>query len=158
MKRLFVACAWIACLVLVACSTGPARRVSEPAASIQQLTVGADGNWSVDVRLQNYSSVSMRFENLRLELSIDGEQAGTLQASPQLPVSPESADIVAIELTPSAAARLLLADALAAGRGTRYALRGTLSAVPTDRGNPRDYTVSRDGALSPVPGLPGVLR
>ena len=31
---------------LAACATGQ-RRVSEPAASIQQLSVGADGNWSV---------------------------------------------------------------------------------------------------------------
>src|SRR5690606_3602572 len=43
-----------AALLLAACSSGPVRRVSEPSASIQQLTVRADGSWSVDLRLQNY--------------------------------------------------------------------------------------------------------
>lgn len=158
MKRPLVALAWIACLALVACTSGPPRRVSEPAASIQQLTVDANGNWSIDLRVQNYSSVAMRFDSVNLELSVGGEQAGTLQASPQLTISPASADVVAIALTPSAGARLLLADALASGRGVSYSLQGRLNAAPTDRGSARDYTIKREGALSPVPGLPGVLR
>src|SRR5690606_27506981 len=45
---------------LVACSSrGVPRRVSEPTASLQQLTVGADGSWSIELRLQNYSSIPM---------------------------------------------------------------------------------------------------
>lgn len=144
--------------LLAACSSGPVRRVSEPAASIQQLTVDASGNWSVDVRLQNYSSVAMRFERLTLELDVGGTRAGTLESSPQLQVSQESADVVTVALVPSAEARLLLADTLAGGRGTSYLLEGSVSAAPVDRGNPRDYTLRREGALSPVPGLPGVLR
>ena len=148
----------VAAALLAACSTGPVRRVSEPAASIQQLTVDAQGNWSVDLRIQNYSSVAMRFERLSLELEVGGTAAGTLQASPQLHVSQESADVATVTLPPSAQAKLLLADALAAGRGTSYLLEGSLSAVPTDRGSVRDYTIKREGVLSPVPGLPGVLR
>lgn len=150
--------ALVAAALLAACSSGPVRRVSEPAASIQQLTVDADGNWSVEVRLQNYSSIAMRFERLALGLQVGGTEAGTLQASPQLQVSQESADVVTVALVPSAEARLLLADALAAGRGTSYLLEGTVSAAPTDRGSARDYAIRREGALSPVPGLPGVMR
>src|SRR5688500_14929317 len=37
--------------LLSACGDGKVRRVSEPAASIQQLTVHADGLWTLDVRL-----------------------------------------------------------------------------------------------------------
>ncbi|MCD9033408.1 hypothetical protein LDO32_16965 [Luteimonas sp. Y-2-2-4F] len=146
------------CLLLVACSTGPVRRVSEPAASIQQLSVGADGQWSIELRLQNYSSIPMRFDRIRLDLRAGETAAGTLEAAPALQIGGESADVITLRLAPSAQARLLLADALAAGRGTGYALEGEIVAAPADRGNARDYRVRRNGALSPVPGLPGVLR
>ena len=45
-----------------------------------------------------------------------------------------------------------------ASQGVDYALDGTITAAPTDRGNARSYTVKRRSALSPAPGLPGVLR
>lgn len=144
--------------LLAACTSGPVRRVSEPAASIQQLTVEADGSWSVDLRLQNYSSITMRFDRVRLEMQVNGEAAGTLDAAPQLQISQESADVISISLAPSSQARLLLADALASGRGVSYSLVGSASAVPTDRGSVRDYPIKREGVLSPMPGLPGVLR
>ena len=81
---------------LVACGSGPMRRVSEPAASIQQLTVQANGSWSIQLRLNNYSSVP-------------------------------------------------------------YTLHGSVDAAPED-GGPHSYDIERSSALSPVPGLPGVLR
>lgn len=157
MKQLPILVLVLAAL-LSACVSGPPRRVSEPAASIQQLTVDAEGNWSLQVRVQNYSSIAMRFDRLALELQVGGTAAGTLEATPQVEVSQESADVVTVALVPSAQAKLLLADALAAGRGTSYLLEGTLSAAPADRGGARDYPIRREGALSPVPGLPGVLR
>lgn len=148
----------ITAALLAACTSGPVRRVSEPAASIQQLTVEADGSWSVDLRLQNYSSITMRFDRVRLEMQVNGEAAGTLDAAPQLQISQESADVISISLAPSSQARLLLADALASGRGVSYSLVGSASAAPTDRGSVRDYPIKREGVLSPMPGLPGVLR
>lgn len=158
MKHLAIAALVAFAAALTACSTGPVRRVSEPAASIQQLTVDVQGNWSVDVRVQNYSSIAMRFDAIALELTVNGTPAGTLRASPALEVSRESADRIAIEIAPSAEAKLLLANTLAAGRGVSYRLEGTLTAAPTDRGGARDYRITRDGTLSPMPGLPGVLR
>jgi hypothetical protein len=149
----------IACLVLAACSTGPARRVSEPAASIQQLTVRADGTWSVDLRLQNYSSIPMRFDAVALEVEVGGDEAaGTLRHQPGLEIGPESADVVTVAFVPSSSARILVADALAGRRNLDYGLDGTIDAAPADRGNARSYEVERKSALSPVPGLPGVLR
>ncbi|MDR7191461.1 LEA type 2 family protein [Luteimonas terrae] len=142
---------------LTACATGQ-RRVSEPTASLQQLSVGADGNWSLDLRLQNYSSIPMRFESIRFALSVGGEAVGTLEAATTLTIGPESADILNLRLAPSAEGRLHAADALASGRSLNYRIDGTIRAAPDDRGSARDYTVRRDSTLSPVPGLPGVMR
>jgi len=146
-------------LFLVACSSsGVPRRVSDSAASLQQLGVEADGRWSIELRLQNYSSVPMRFETVALDLEIEGQPAGRLDAQPGLTIGPESADVVTLPFDPTPDARLLLAGRLADGRGVRYVLEGTVSAAPTDRGKTRDYKIKRDSQLAPVPGLPGVLR
>lgn len=142
--------------LLAACG-GPVRRVSEPTAQIQQLTVRADGRWDVDLRLQNYSSIPMRFDGLRLALTVAGESAGELRATPALGIGPESADVVAVQLNPGAAAKVAVADALAAGRSVRYQLAGDIQTTP-DKGSSRSFEVRRDSALSPAPGLPGVLR
>jgi len=148
----------LALALATACSSGPVRRISEPAASIQQLTVQSDGSWSVDLRLQNYSSIPMRFEAVQLAVTVDTHAAGSLDARPGLAIGPESADIVSVAMQPSAEARMALADALASGRGVGYALEGSIQAAPADRGSARTYPVKRNSALSPAPGLPGVLR
>ena len=145
------------CVLLAACSTGPVRRVSEPSANIQQLTVRADGSWAVDLRIDNFSSVPMRFDAVALKLGVGGEEAGTLQASPALTIGPESADVASLTMTPTAAAKIVVADALARGRNLDYSLAGTLTAAPED-GRARSYDLDRRNALSPVPGLTGVLR
>lgn len=151
--------AMLLAVFLVACSSGGTpRRVSDPAASLQQLTVEADGRWSIELRLQNYSSVPMRFDAVSLAFTVEELEAGTLAAQPALTIGPESADVVTVAFDPSPDARLLLAGRLADGRGVQYRLEGTVDAAPTDRGKVRDYKVKRDSRLSPVPGLPGVLR
>lgn len=147
----------LAATALAGCASGPAKRVSEPTASIQQLTVGADGQWSVDLRLQNYSSVPMRFERIALTLRTGGETAAELQATPGLTVGPESADVTTIRVTPSTSARIVVAGTLADRRGLSYTLEGALNAGTEER-KPRDFKIKRNSALSPVPGLPGVLR
>lgn len=148
----------LAVLALSGCiSGGPAKRVSEPTASIQQLSVGSDGQWSIELRLQNYSSVPMRFDRVALTLRADTEAAGELKAEPALTVGPESADVATIVFAPSAEARILIADALADRRSLKYTLEGTLTAAAQDR-KARDYRIKRNSALSPVPGLPGVMR
>jgi len=155
---------WLAVLVpallllaIGGCTSGPVRRVSEPTASIQQLQVGADGRWTIDLRLQNFSNVPMRFESVALTLRAGGEAAGELRAAPGLSIGPESADIAQVTLTPSPEARILVAGALADRRNLEYTLEGTLSAAPEER-KAREYRIKRSSALSPVPGLPGVMR
>ena len=146
-----------ALLVLSACATGPARRVSEPAARVQQLTVQADGQWTVELRLENFSSVPMRFDSLDLAVRFGGAESGRLTAGPALIIGPESADTYTVTVTPASAGKLAAADALASGRSVDYVLAGTLLATP-DKGRQRTYRIDRSSALSPAPGLPGVLR
>ena len=145
--------------LLTACSSGGVpRRVSEPTASIQQLTVEADGKWSIDLRLQNYSSIAMRFESISAAVKVGEEAAGTLGGLSALTIGPESADVVTLSFDPSPNARALMAGSLADGRGIGYSLEGTIHAAPEDRSKGRDYKLRRNSQLSPVPGLPGVLR
>lgn len=142
---------------LAACKSGPVRRVSEPAARIQQLTVKADGSWSVDVRLENFSSIPMQFDRIDLQLKLGEEAAGQLQTQPALSIGPESADVVTVALKPAAGAKLAIADALAGGRSVAYSLKGDIVATPSET-KQRTFQVERSSALSPAPGLPGVMR
>ena len=149
---------WLLCvLVLAACASGPVRRVSEPTMRIQQLSVDAAGNWSVELRLDNFSSLPMRFDSLELTMTVAEQEAGRLQARPGLTIGPESADVVGIRVMPTTAGKLAVADALAGRRGLGYKLEGTITATPEDE-RQREFRVRRSSALSPAPGLPGVLR
>lgn len=143
---------------LTACgSGGPVRRVSEPAASIQQIIVRANGSWAVDLRIENFSTVQTRFDAVSLTINMGGQPAGMLQGNPAVSIGPESAEVVTLSHTPSSGARIVLADALSANRTVNYSFKGTLAATP-DKGNARSYEVERNSSLSPAPGLPGVLR
>lgn len=144
-------------LLMTACSHGPVRRVSEPSALIQQLTVRADGRWAVDLRIENFSSVPMRFEAVELALNLGEHAAGNVTAQPAVWIGPESADVVTTVFTPQAAGKLAVADALASGRSISYTLSGRIDATP-DEGRQRRFEIERSNQLSPAPGLPGVLR
>jgi len=149
------ACA--AALLLAGCASGPVRRVSEPAVSLQQLVVQADGGWAVEVRIDNFSSIPMRFDAIELKLAVAGQDAGPLSARPALDIGPESADVVSVQLKPQAMARLQIANALASGQGIAYSLAGSVHATPEGK-KERDFDVKRESSLSPVPGIPGALR
>ena len=143
--------------LLASCMSGPVRRVSVPAAQIHQLTVRADGRWSVDLRIENFSSIPMRFDTVDLALSIAGQEAGRVTAQPAVTIGPESGDVVNAVFTPQVGSKLAVADALAAGRGIGYELAGTIAATP-DEGKQRIFEVEHRSQLSPAPGLPGVMR
>ena len=156
MTRRFACIALLASL-LAACGGGPVKRVSEPAVGIQQLTVRADGNWEVQVRLDNFSSMPMAFANANIDIAFDNGQAARLQAQPGISIGPESADVFTATVTPLPAGRARLAGVLADGGNLAYTLGGSIDATPED-GKPKTYKVKRNSALSPVPGLPGVQR
>ena len=158
MKRAALVAFLLLPLLLAACgSSGPVRRVSDPAAGIQQLSVRADGSWSLELRLDNFSSIPMRFDAVDLAMTLEGQPPATLRASPGFTIGPESADVATLQLTPPPGAKIAIADALARGSAIGYALKGTITATPED-GNRRVFEFERNNALAPVPGLPGVLR
>lgn len=145
-------------VTLAGCTSGPVRRVSEPSARIQQLTVRADGQWSIELRIENFSSIPMRFDTVELNLSVAQQaDAGQVRAQPGLSIGPESADVITVTVVPQVAGKIAAADALAAGRSVPYTLKGQISATP-DEGKQRAFDIERSSVLSPAPGLPGVLR
>jgi hypothetical protein len=143
--------------LLASCSNGPVRRVSAPSALIQQLTVRADGRWSVDLRIENFSSIPMQFDSLDLALTFGDNEAGHVTAQPAISIGPESADVVTTVFTPQAAGKFAVADALAGGRSIGYTLSGAITATP-DEGRQRSFEVKRGSQLNPAPGRPGVMR
>ncbi|MFT3756364.1 MAG: LEA type 2 family protein [Pseudoxanthomonas sp.] len=143
--------------LLAACSSNPAKRISPPTASIQQLSIDAAGNWKIDLRLQNYSGMPMHFDKLDLAISAGEQVAGNVQATPDISIGPESADVIEVSLAPSSAARIVAADALASRRSLAYALKGIVTATPENK-KPRDFDLDARNSLNPAPGLDGVLR
>ncbi|WP_434031418.1 LEA type 2 family protein [[Pseudomonas] boreopolis] len=147
----------VVALALAGCGGGMVRRVSEPTASIQQLTVRADGSWSLDLRLQNYSSIPMRFERVSLDVLLSDQSAGKIDQAIGISIGPETADVVQVALQPSSFAKLAVADVLAGRRSLPYELKGKVWATPEEK-KQREFDVDARNALSPAPGLDGVLR
>lgn len=141
--------------LLGACASGPKKRIFPPSASVQELRVLTDGRWELDLRVQNFSTVAMRFELLRADFSVAGHAAATLEHRIADSVPPNSAEIVRIELEPGESAAEAVRAALESRRGVGYRLAGTLST--SEPGNRQDR-FEFDSALTPMPGLDGVLR
>jgi len=140
--------------LLSACAGGPPKRVYPPQATVQELRVQPDGRWQARIRIQNFSTVPMRFSRLQASLLIAGQEAARIDLDPALTVGPGSAEIIEPVLTPSAAAKAAVDAALADRRGVRYALSGRLASSDPGTDDPINY----ESALDPVPGLEGVLR
>jgi hypothetical protein len=131
---------------LVACSSGPPRRVHPSTASIQQLSVEADGSWRVTLRLQNFSTFPMRYSSVEAKLRIDGKEAGTLNASTDLEILANSGEVVV--------AGLQGGPALPAERDFAYQLEGTIrTSEPSE-----SFDFERSSRLSPVPGVANTWR
>lgn len=154
-SRLPACLALVAAFVLVACAGGGGeRQINPPRASVQELAVQDDGQWRLSVRLQNFSSVPTEFADVDAELEVGGQPAGTLRLSPALTVGPESADVAVVTFAPQSGAKTAVAAALASGRSVRYRVSGRIGT----REPKGSYRFEYDSALSPVPGLAGVLR
>ncbi|UXI69406.1 LEA type 2 family protein [Tahibacter amnicola] len=140
-------------LLVSACGGGPVRRINPPSASIQQLSVQADGRWQLELRLQNYSTVPMTFTAVDLDLAIEGHKAGKLSVSPGVEVPGESADVVTVLHSPPAGAEKILAVAARDGN-VGYTLRGGITTREPDK----RFDLDQASQLSPVPGRPDTYR
>lgn len=142
-------------LLLAACSSGPVKRVFPPNASVQELRLQADGRWELQLRIQNFSTVAMRFERLELDIELGGQAAGRIETTVADTVPPSSTESIVLQLTPSAEAAAALRSALETRRGVGYRISGSLaSSEPKNRVDSFEFS----SALTPMPGLDGVLR
>ena len=142
-------------LCLVACSSGPRKRIFPPTASIQELLVTAEGQWRVQLRIQSFSNVPHTVSTLSARLRVGGVDATDVQLMQVLTIGPQNAEVEELLLTPSAAAAARVSAALDAGRSVTYALSGTFTSTAPDKRRD-DFTF--EGQLWPQPGLHGVLR
>jgi hypothetical protein len=142
--------------LLGACAGGgPKKRIFPPNASVQELRVLADGRWELQLRVQNFSTVAMRFDRIDAELEIDGVSAAPIAHAIADTIPANSAEIIRIELQASDGAVQAVRSALETRRGLGYRLSGTLTT--SEPGNRQDR-FEFDSALTPMPGLEGVLR
>lgn len=139
--------------LLTACASGPPKRVFPPEARLQELALQGDAA-RVQLRVQSFSTVPSVVEAYALTLEIAGEEAGQLRGVASATVLPQAAEVIAVDATLDADAIARARQALSAGTALRYRLHGTITVDPTGRAYPIDYS----SALSPVPGLDGVLR
>ena len=136
----------LASILLASCGGGLVKRVSPPTASVQELSVRADGSWHLLVRVQNYSNVPMTFSALDAELEIADRAVGKITLPFKMDIPGESADVFETNLTPAAGAR-------PAGEFA-YRLHGTITSS-----DPKgDFKFERKSRLSPAPGLPDTWR
>jgi hypothetical protein len=153
MKNVWLAA--ITVLALAACgSGGPPKRIYPPKASVQELVAGANGEWTLKIRIENFSTVPMTFSAVDADLTVADQAAGHVSAHTDLSIGPESADVVSTHLAPAAGGKIAVANALALRRAVRYKLHGTITSSEPQR----EFDFDFDSALSPVPGLDGTLR
>jgi hypothetical protein len=139
---------------LSGCAHGPKQRINPPVASLQELTVQADGHWQLQLRLQNYSTVPTTFASIHARLVVGGQDAGEISVTPNITIGPDSADAVPVSLVPTLAAKTVVAAALASGQPASYSLQGEISSSTPKREDKFQF----DSSLNPAPGLRGVLR
>lgn len=127
------------------CGSGPPKRITPSAVTIQQLVAQPDGQWRLTLRIQNFSTMTMTYSSLHATLLIAGADVGAIDLKPGLDIPSNSADVVDTAL--HASARLPSGD-------IEYKLEGTV-----DTSEPKaSFKIDRSGRLSPAPGLPGTWR
>ena len=142
-------------LLLAGC--GPATKLQPPTASIQQLQALPNGQWSLTLRIENYSyDTAMHVYALDADLQIGGADAGHVSVSPGLDIPAMSADTATATLAPTAEARTALANAK--GNAVAYELKGKLGVGKGESGKSESFDLDGKGYLSPVPGVANTWR
>lgn len=140
-------------ILLSACGSGPVKRVFPPEVRLQELRIDGDGAQAL-LRVQSFSTVPSEVQAYSLTLEIAGVEAAQLIGAASATVLPQAAEALPVTIRLDAAGMQRARSALAARTALRYRLVGTITVVPNGRAYPIDYS----SALSPVPGLDGVLR
>ena len=137
----------VAGVLLASCGSGPIRRVSPPTASVQELSVHADGSWHLLLRLQNFSNITMAFDGIDAELEIDDQTVGSIKLPIALEIPDSSAEVFEASLIPGPGQRPLSGN-------FAYRLHGRI----TSSDPKEDFKFERKSRLSPAPGLPDTWR
>ena len=131
---------------LTACGSGSTRRVHPSTASIQQLIVQPDGSWKLDVRIQNFSTLPMRYSALTATVTVAGTDVGELSIAPNVDIVANGGEVVEATLKTSAK--------LPASGDFAYVLKGRI-----ETSEPKEsFPFERSSRLSPVPGVPNTYR
>ena len=157
MKREAVTWLLVTVLVGMLAACGPVHKsVFPPLVSVQQLHVGSDGLWHMQLRIQNNSYQGVKFSHVKLAMTVHGTAAGTLDVPINLDIPALSVDVAEVRLAPSTAAAKALASG---GDSVPYQLTGTLTGSPEQESKARTFKVhSEQHWLSPMPGIPGTWR
>jgi hypothetical protein len=151
---LFRLIAFAALLILAACAGGPPVRYSPPQASLQELQRLSNGQWRAHVRLQNFSTGSVEFNNLALKIRVqDGEWAPASSAE-TVKIGANNAEVVLVTVTFGSATNQELNSRFSKSQPIRYTISGSVRSIDPSRNNTLDY----QGRLNPMPGLDGVFR
>lgn len=146
MKLLHVCALFAFACLLTACSSGPVRKVHPSTASIQQLTVQADGSWKITLRIQNFSTMPMHYSAFDATLKISGVDAAQFTLAPDMDIIGNSGDVIDAHLKPS--------TKLPPTGDFAYQLVGTI-----DTSEPKaHFKIDSSSRLSPVPGVPNTYR
>jgi hypothetical protein len=106
------------------------------------------------MRIQNFSTVPMRFSRVEASLAVGGAEASRVDLDPSLSVGPGSIELVRHTFTPAPGPKAVVDQALANRQAVRYQLSGRITSSEPPSEHPFEY----QSALDPVPGLDGVLR
>jgi hypothetical protein len=158
-RLVFIALAITSLLGLSAC--GPTRKsVFPPSVSIQQMSVRPDGQWRLNLRIQNNSYGGMDFQSLNGELQVANGIPVRLARRFELDIPAFAADVLQIDVVPTPAMSQALAAIAAKGSAGSlpYNVRGVINALPEQEKQGRDFEFHGDDWLSPVPGIANTYR
>jgi hypothetical protein len=147
------------CVTVAAC--GPARKsVYPPTVTIQQLSVLANGQWQVTMRIQNSSYGEMDFTSIEGRLQIAQLVPVRLHANFERAIPALNGDVVQIQILPTTAMTQLEQTVATKGRaGTlAYRISGSAIATPEQEHQPRSFDFDGNAWISPVPGIAHTWR
>ncbi len=149
MNRFALATLALLVFALAACgSRGPKQRINPPGITMQELRFNDDGTCLLRIRIQNHSTVSMRYTSLRFDqLRIDGRELAPLTTTPDLDVPPRTGEPFDHAFDCAG----LTGDA----NELVYSIHGLASA---DQPRNSSFPFRFSSRLLPVPGLSGVYR
>lgn len=144
----------LAATVTALAACGPVKHpINPPNASIQQLDVLPDGQWKLQVRLENFSDQTVHYGAFKADLRVGDETAGKIDVDANMDIPGENADILETTLMPGAGAAMAFKSAVSHPDGVAYELKGTID-IPSAK----EFKFEHSSRLSPVPGVANSYR